>query len=167
MKLLMKLTIVNKSNGEDRMKKKNFALMLGTIGLVLALAAPMVTAAPAARGEEAIWADGTIWDTIDTGAHFKAPKNPNSVDKIYVFMNLQGQRAVAEAAPYERDYNGGRWWVQAVDFTAAGLAVHDPDGDGVANFELTSDDAVLDHMALGHLTIAPTDVYFVCPLIRA
>lgn len=147
------------------MKKRNYALILGTIGLLLALAAP-ITAAPAARGQEAIWADGTIWDTIDTGAHFKAPNNPDSVDKIYVFMNLGGQRPVAEAAPYETDYNGGRWWVQAVEFTAQGLAIHDPDGDGIANFELTSDDAVLNHMALGHLTIVPTEVYFVCPLIR-
>jgi hypothetical protein len=152
------------------MKKKNYALVLGTIGLLLALSVPTAAADPAIpafRGENALLADGVAWDTIITPATFKAPKNPNSVDKLYAFMNLDGQRPVAEAAPYERDYNGGRWWVQAVFFTAAGLAVHDPDGDGVANFELASDDAVLLHMSFGHLTIAPTDVYFVCPLVRA
>jgi hypothetical protein len=88
--------------------KKNNALILGTIGLLLALAVPMASAAPAVRVEETIWADDTIWDTTDTGAHFKVPKNPNSVDKIYVFMNLAGQRPVAEAAPYER--GGYKLW---------------------------------------------------------
>ena len=82
-------------------------------------------------------------------------------------MNLNGQRPVAEAAPYERDYNGGRWWVQAVQLTPAGLAVQDPDGNGVANFEFTSDTAVLHAMMLGYLSISPTDVYFVCPLVRS
>ncbi|MHA1983569.1 MAG: hypothetical protein ACW967_04365 [Candidatus Hodarchaeales archaeon] len=147
--------------------KKHYILIFGTIGLLLALVVPTASAAPATRGEEALWADGTIWDTIFTDTQFKVPKNPDSVDKIYVFMNADGQRPVAEAAPYERDYNGGRWWVQAVEFTAAGLAVHDPDGDGTVNFELTSDDAVLHHMSLGHLTISPTEVYFECPLLRA
>ncbi|MFW9779710.1 MAG: hypothetical protein ACFFE8_12720 [Candidatus Heimdallarchaeota archaeon] len=149
------------------MKKKNYALVLGTIGLLLALSVPMVAAAPAQRAEEFIWADDTIWDTIDTKAFFKAPKNPDSVDKIYVFMEIEGQRPVAEAAPYETDYNGGRWWVQAVFFTEKGLSIHDADNDGVVDFELTSDDAVLEHLSLGHLTIASTGVYFVCPLLRA
>ncbi|MHA2080656.1 MAG: hypothetical protein ACW99H_05875 [Candidatus Thorarchaeota archaeon] len=149
------------------MKKRNYALILGTIGLLLVLTLPTAAAAGATRAEEALLADGKVWDTILTPATFKAPKNSKSVDNLYVFMNLGGQRPVAEAAPYEKDYNGGRWWVQAVDFTANGLAVHDPDGDGIANFELTSDDDVLQHMSLGHLTIAPTETYFVCPLIPA
>ncbi len=151
------------------MGRRNYALFLGTIGLLLALVIPMVTAAPATpatRAEEALLADGTAWDTILTPATFKAPKNSKSVDKLYVFVNIGGQRPVAEAAPYEKDYNGGRWWVQAVELTALGKAVHDPDNDGFANFELASDDAVLHHMALGHLTITPTDTYFECPLLR-
>ncbi|MFW9855270.1 MAG: hypothetical protein ACFFFG_09415 [Candidatus Thorarchaeota archaeon] len=151
------------------MKKKNYALVLGTIGLLLALAVPRVAAAPAQRAEEFIWADDAIWDTIDTKNAFKAPNNPDSVDKIYVFMdeNFEGQRPVAEAAPYETDYNGGRWWVQAVFLTEKGFSIHDADNDGIADFELTNDDDVLKHMSFGHLTIVPTDVYFVCPLVRA
>jgi hypothetical protein len=150
------------------MKNKKYALIVGTLGMILALAVPMATAAPAVpafRGENALLADGVAWDTIITPATFKGPKNPDSVDKLYVFMNLGGQRPVAEAAPYENDYNGGRWWVQSVEFTEVGLAVHDSDGDGIANFELTNDDAVLRHLSFGHITITPTDVYFVCPLI--
>jgi hypothetical protein len=144
---------------------RNYAIFLGTIGLLLTVTLP--TSAGATRAEEALWADGEIWDTILTPAKFKAPNNLKSVDKLFVTMNLGGQRPVAEAAPYEKDYNGGRWWVQAVEFTALGLSIHDPDSDGIANFELTSDDAVLHHMMLGHLTIAPTDVFFVCPLIQS
>ncbi|MHA2099347.1 MAG: hypothetical protein ACW99A_11710 [Candidatus Kariarchaeaceae archaeon] len=143
---------------------RNYTLFLGTIGLLLTLTLP--TSGGAVRAEEALLADGQAWDTILTPATFKAPKNINSVDNLYVTMNLDGQRPVAEAAPYEKDYNGGRWWVQAVEFTALGMSIHDPDGDGVANFELTSDDAVRHHESLGHLTITPTNVFFVCPLLR-
>ena len=76
-----------------------------------------------------------------------------------------GQRAVAEAAPGNRDYNGGRWSVKIVVFTPQGIAAHDPDGDGTVNFELTNASAVLDHAGLGHFTIMDTDVYFECPLL--
>jgi hypothetical protein len=78
---------------------------------------------------------------------------------------LSGQRAVSDAAPGDADYNGGRWSVKIVTFTAQGLAAHDPDGDGMANFELTNADAVVAHEALGHITIRDTPVYFECPLI--
>ncbi|MFX1559043.1 MAG: hypothetical protein ACFFBL_00475 [Promethearchaeota archaeon] len=149
------------------MKKYKYAVALGIIGLFLALTIPTAAATRATRAEKALLADGTAWDTILTSATFKPPKNLNSVDKLYVFDNLGGQRPVAEAAPYEKDYNGGRWWVQLVVFTELGLSIHDPDGDGVANFELTSDDAVLHHMMLGHLTITPTNMFFECPLLRA
>ncbi|MFX1416229.1 MAG: hypothetical protein ACFFC0_05425 [Promethearchaeota archaeon] len=148
------------------MNKHHYALVLGTIGLLIASVVPMVAAAPAVRAEEALLADGTAWDTILTSATFKPPKNLNSVDKLYVF-SLDGQRPVAEAAPYEKDYNGGRWWVHLVEFTELGLSIHDSDHDGVADFELTSDDAVLQHEALGHLTITPTQTFFECPLLRA
>jgi hypothetical protein len=55
--------------------------------------------------------------------------------------------------------------VVRVIFTDQGMAVHDPDGDGAVNFELTSEEEVLDHMALGHLIIEDTSIYFECPLL--
>jgi hypothetical protein len=78
---------------------------------------------------------------------------------------LSGQRAVSDGAPGDRDYNGGRWVVKAVAFTAQGMAAHDPDGDGVVNFELTNADDVVAHEALGHITIMDTAISFECPLI--
>jgi hypothetical protein len=86
---------------------------------------------------------------------------------IFNFMDsgLSGQRSVAEAAPGDPDYNGGRWTVMAVTFTEAGLIVFDPDGDGAVNFELTNAEAVLESAELGLLTIQETGIYFECPLL--
>ena len=90
-----------------------------------------------------------------------------TTDTLYNFgmSGLEGQRAISAAAPGDQDFNGGRWHVVLVTFTDQGMAVHDPDGDGVVNFELTSADQVLAHMALGHLILTDTDIYFECPLL--
>ena len=145
--------------------KKMYFLSAVTVGILLASIAPVF--APASKAHDAIWADGQIWDTVLTPATFKAPKNPKSVDLLMVFdgSGLMGQRPVAEAAPYETDYNGGRWFVCLIEFTPAGLAAHDGDGDGWVDFELMSFDEVLAHYNLGHFTLMPTNTYFVCPLV--
>ena len=54
----------------------------------------------------------------------------SSFDAIYAFAD---QRSVAEAAPGDRDFNGGRWQVHsiAVDDYAAALEAGDLDGNGV------------------------------------
>lgn len=145
--------------------RKIYFLSAVALGILLVSIAPVF--APASKASDVIWADGQIWDTVLTPATFKTPKNLKSVDVLLVFDNsgLMGQRPVAEAAPYEDDYNGGRWWVCQVAFTPAGLAVHDLDGDGWVDFELMSDDEALAHYGLGHLTVMPTNTYFVCPLV--
>ncbi len=147
------------------MRNRSIFFFLMAIGTLVTLATPVF--APASRESERIWADGEIWDTVVTPATFKPPNNLKSVDKLYVFdtSGLVGQRPVGEAAPYEKDYNGGRWWVHEVVFTEAGIAAHDPDNDGMVNFELMSDEQLLTHLGLGHFTITPTSTYFVCPLI--
>jgi hypothetical protein len=141
--------------------------------LSLAFAASLLAAAPvltraggATKVEGAIWANGALYDTVLTPTSFKAPPS-HSVDLLYNFgmSGLQGQRSVSESAPGDPTYNGGRWWVQMVVFTAQGAAVHDPDGDGIVNFELMSAAEVLQHAALGHLEIFDAGVYFECPLL--
>ncbi len=82
-----------------------------------------------------------------------------------MMSGLEGQRSVAESAPGDPDYNGGRWDVQMVVFTEQGMAVHDPDGDGMVNFELTSAEQVLDHADLDHIIINDANFYFECPLL--
>jgi len=134
------------------------ALIVAVSGVALAGGATVV--------DDAIWANGQLYGTVVTPTTFKSPP-PHSTDLIYSFAmsGLTGQRSVAEAAPGDRDYNGGRWRVQMVVFTPLGLSVHDPDGDGVVNFELTSAEQVLQHEMLGHLEIFDANFSFECPLL--
>jgi len=136
--------------------------------LLVALAGTAALAGGATRVEDALWGDGVTWDTILTPTSFKqAPSH--SVDLLYNFgmSGLGGQRAVSSNVPGDQEYNGGRWWVQMVVFTEQGLLAHDPDGDGMVNFELTSAAAIADHIALGHIEVFETATYFECPLLRS
>lgn len=117
---------------------------------------------------EAIWANDSLWGTVLTSTDFSKTGAPETTyDILYNFdsSGLSGQRSVSETWPGVPGYNGGRWHVYAVEFTEAGILVHDPDGNGAVNFELTNAEQVLQHaMTLGHLKISPTDIYFECPL---
>ena len=134
--------------------------------LVVLAGTTAVYAGGATRVAEAIWANDNLYDTIVTPTTFVAPPD-HSTDVIYSFMmsGLSGQRSVAESAPGDRDYNGGRWDVQMVVFTAQGMDAHDPDGDGFVNFELTNAEDVLAHEQLGHIIINEANFYFECPLL--
>ena len=80
---------------------------------------------------------------------------------------LTGQRPISDAAPGDKEYNGGRWWVHLVTFTPAGIAALDTAGgaDGMLDAEITSADDLLDLEAMGYVTIMPTEMYFSCQLI--
>lgn len=133
-------------------------ILLGQAGNALA--------GKAIRVADAIWVHDTLYGTVATDTSFRSPP-PHSTDIIFSFMGsgLEGQRSVAEYAPGDPEYNGGRWNVMLVTFTELGKSVHDPDGDGMVNFELTNAEQVLHHAALGHLAIVEPGVYFECPLI--
>lgn len=120
----------------------------------------------ATRVENAIWVHDQLYGTVGTVTAFESPP-PRSTDIIFSFMNsgLTGQRSVAQYAPGDPEYNGGRWNVMLVTFTDMGKDVHDPDGDGEVNFELTNAEDVLHHAELGHLAITHPGVYFECPLL--
>ena len=136
------------------------------ISTLLCLFASLTYAAPATRVSGAIWANNNLYDTILTDTAFHLPP-VHSTDVLYNFMirGLGGQRAISESAPGDRNYNGGRWSVKLAVFTETGKAVHDPDGDGIVNFELTNADDVHKHYALGHVEIIDTAIYFECPLL--
>jgi len=142
---------------------------------ILALAAAMVlaVAAPAFANpgkpsfEPNLYADGETWGTKATTT-LPAPNDHNaqSFDKLFVIINgAMGQLPVAEAAPGNRNYNGGRWATQTVVWTEAGFGAH-----GTIPV-LTSYDEVMTHANLGHLTITPGSPaggppdYFQCPLL--
>lgn len=137
------------------------------VGTFFLLIVSPVFSAPAMRVSEALWANGKLFDTVLTDTSFNLPPM-HSTDVLYNFgmSGLQGQRAISATAPGDRDYNGGRWSVKVVVFTEEGKTAHDPDGDGVVNFELTSSDDVLAHQTLGHFDIIDTSIYFECPLLR-
>ncbi|UCF29807.1 MAG: hypothetical protein JSV26_06830 [bacterium] len=146
-------------------KKRRIGL---AVMLVFAVsgAATLAMAGGATRVAEAVWAHGQVYDTVITPTTFISPPGHSS-DIIYSFMmsGLQGQRSVAEAAPGDPEYNGGRWNVYLAVFTAAGVEVHDENGDGTVDLELTSADEVVLHETLGHLETFPADFYFECPLL--
>ena len=126
-----------------------------------------VFAAPSIRVSGALWANDELFDTVLTDTSFHLPP-VHSTDVLYNFMisGLGGQRSVSDSGPGDRDFNGGRWSVKVVVFTEAGIEAHDPDGDGIVNFELTNADDVIAHQTLGHLDIMDTSIYFECPLLK-
>jgi hypothetical protein len=115
----------------------------------------------------AVYGDGEVWGTKGAAA-LPAPNghNEQAYDKLFVFVNgAAGQLPVAEAAPGNRDFNGGRWFTHTVMWTAAGMAAHDPLP------VLMSYEEIRLHEGLGHLAIAPGSPpegppdYFECPLL--
>lgn len=118
---------------------------------------------------EAIWADGELFGTKGTTT-LPAPleHNRQSFDNLYAVTNSNnpaGQLPIAEAAPGNPDYNGGRWFTHTVEWTAAGFMAH-----GIVPI-LTSEEDLLHHQNLGHLVITQgsfpggPQVYFQCPLL--
>ena len=111
---------------------------------------------------DAFYVDGEIYRTVGTPTDLPVE---GPFDGLYGFSGLEGQTPVAESAPGDQDYNGGRWARRILEFTEDGIAVHDPDGDGMVNFELTSWEEVEHHIGLGHLEVTPGVKYFECPVI--
>jgi len=127
--------------------------------LLLIFLAPAISAQPV----PAFYVDGMVYKTIATPA-FLPDHGPK--DGLFVFEGLDGQMPIAEAKPGDRDYNGGRWQVYFVSFTESGMDVHDADGDGTVDFQLTSWEAVYQHIGLGHLEISGMGPSFECPVIK-
>lgn len=103
----------------------------------------------------AIYADGEAWTT--KGVANLPPPNENnqpSFDKLFVFTNgANGQLPVAEAAPGNPIYNGGRWDLQLVTWM-------------IANPPIVMSHAELDsYFADGYLIISSGNAYFECPLL--
>ena len=116
----------------------------------------------------AIYGDGTAWGTKAT-ATLRAPNEHNArpYDKLFVVTNgAMGQLPVAEAAPGNPLYNGGRWFTHTAIWTEAG-----------SNFYmgglpvLTSFEDIDFNADLGYLLIVPGSPaggpppYFECPLL--
>jgi hypothetical protein len=94
----------------------------------------------------AFYVDDVRYRTIGTPTDFTNTGAPSSTyDRIYALGS--GLANVAEAKPGDRDFNGGRWAVYAVTWTA-----------GVTPVQLTNDAEVLAWDAAGLLSISETPV---------
>lgn len=137
------------------------ALSAALLGALPAAALFAVTpAASAGVSGPAFYVDGTLYRTVATPtdlAHTGAPDS--TFDAIYAFSGYQ--RNVAEAAPGDTDYNGGRWQVHALAFPAgypAALSTGDANGNGV----LDSTDELDLALAAGHAVDTGVVRTFVC-----
>lgn len=115
----------------------------------------------------ALYGDGALWGSKGTTT-LPAPNQHNlqSFDKLFIVVNgAAGQLPVAEAAPGNPLYNGGRWFTHTVMWTAAGIAAHDPLP------VLKSNDEIMQYYYMGELDIAPgsptggSAPYFQCPML--
>jgi hypothetical protein len=133
------------------MKKKTLTLAF----LIALLAISIVPAfADSPNFGPAIYADDEIWGTKGT-ADLPAPNgnNDQSFDGLFKFTNgVEGQLAVAEAAPNNPNYNGGRWIEYTVTWSGTPELV-------------TSYDQLMGLQQAGELTIMATGNYFQCPLL--
>lgn len=144
-----------------------FRLFLAALAFATGLTGVALANPGAPNFGPALYGDGEIWGT--KGAASLPPPNGHnlqSFDKLFAFVNgAPGQLPVAEAAPGNPAFNGGRWFTQTVMWTEAGLQAHDPLP------VLMSYEEIQFHYSLGHLAIAPgspsssTPDYFECPLL--
>ena len=128
-----------------------------------------ISVAPTAAGvtPPAIYVDGVLYRTVGTPTDFSNTGAPDhSFDTIWEFSG--NQKNVAEVAPGDPGFNGGRWMVRLLVFNtdyATTLAAHDADNNGV----LDSDEEVKAALAdLGPAGATDNEVvkYFECPLIK-
>ena len=138
------------------------------IVLTLAVATGVVLANPGQPNfGPALYGDGQVWGTKGAAA-IPAPNGHNnrSFDMLFAVVNgAPGQLPVAEAAPGNPAYNGGRWFTHTVMWTAEGMAAYDPLP------VLMSYEEIQYNESMGYLTIAPgppvggPPAYFECPLL--
>jgi hypothetical protein len=148
--------------------QRRIILMLGAaFVLALVVAAPAMALSGQPSFSAGLYADGQTYGT-KAAAIIPAATDATvqSYDKLFVITNgASGQLPVAEAAPGNPMFNGGRWYTQTVMWTPTGIAAHP------TLPVLMSYSDVMVHYQLGHLSITPGSFpggpppFFVCPLL--
>ena len=147
-------------------------IRFGLFGAVaaLAVAGAGVVAAAGAGGVTgpAFYVDGELYRTVGTPtdlSHTGAPDH--SFDVIYDFGGAQTN--VAEAAPGQPGFNGGRWRVHARGLStrawAATVAAHDSNGSGDLDSNEEVEAALADNSPSGATDLGVVKS-FVCPVIK-
>lgn len=134
--------------------KRRLLLFPFLLAILLIAAVPAVAAGP--NFSPAIYADGVAWGTKGT-TDLPAPNahNRQSFDGLYKFTNgVMDQLPVAEAAPGNPAYNGGRWIEYFVTFTGTPMSI-------------TSYEQLMPLITSGAVMVTETGNYFQCPLLPA
>ena len=120
---------------------------------ILALAVIVLAAPASAQGlgppGGTIYAHDVAYQTVATPRDLPAHGN---FDAIYVLGD--GLAAVAETAPGDMDYNGGRWEVRVVTFIS------------ISPMQFTNVEDLRDAEAQGKVSFSDVVRRFECPLIR-
>ena len=126
--------------------------LLAGFGLVLSMAAVPVSAG--SPPSLSFYVDGVRYRTVGTPTDFTNTGAPtSSFEAIYALGD--GLINVAEAAPGQPGFKGGRWMVLPITWN-------------VAPVQLTSDEQVELYATNGWITIGSTPVKeFECPVIQA
>jgi hypothetical protein len=133
------------------------------VGIAVAATLGLATPALAGVSGPAFYVDGVFNRTVGTPTDLSGTGAPEGAwDVIYDFGGAQPN--VAEAAPGDPGYNGGRWQVHGLAFPGgypAAVADGDLDGDGV----LDSTDEVQAALAAGSAVDGGVVEQFECPAI--
>jgi len=135
---------------------RKLTILLALVGATLLLV-PGTALAQGVSGP-AIYVDGQAYRTVGTPTDFSQTGAPDhSFDTIY---DIAGQMNVATAAPGDRDYNGGRWMVHALQVLDLDAADTNDSGD------LDSAAEVEAAIANGFAVDLGVVKYFECPIIK-
>ena len=109
--------------------------MMRTMGAAALALGALVQPAAAGVSGPAFYIDGELWRTVATPTDLPQTAPDHTFDVIYNVRQCQS-RNVAEEAPGDTDFNGGRWRVHLIEFDdcAAALAAHDANGSGNFDF---------------------------------
>ena len=137
------------------MIRKISAITLGMALMLWMISVPVLAEGPN-FSNPAIYADGEVWATKGLNP-FPAPngKNNQSFDFLFIFTNgADGQLPVAEAAPRNPLYNGGRWNAYSATWN-----------EGFDPHVVKSYAELTGLVADGYITISHAGIYFECPLL--
>lgn len=128
---------------------RRFAAICLAVGAVTTLGLTAVVTAQIGPPGGTIYAHDETYRTVATPSELPSH---GRFDTLYVLG--EGLAPVSEAAPGDRDYNGGRWEVRPVTFLS------------VAPMQYTNAEDIVAAADRGEIEIGDVAARFVCPLVR-
>jgi hypothetical protein len=127
------------------------------------LAAPAFAQGAGGVTGAAFYVDGVAYRTVGTPTDLRTTGAPSSSYDLLYDLGGEQPLNVAEAAPGDDGYNGGRWLVHAVTFADYDAALTAFDANQSGDFD--SDEEVEAAIAAGAAEDGGVVASFVCPVI--